>query len=583
MENKKNQKLLVQVNIFTILIFVSILVFSFLWNLYNTQEVYLSAKEDTIAYDLKHFRESVENTGGFKWFIEYAEEHNDEVVAAARKGIVAYNDDDRYIDVLIEFLTDFSYDLVEKYPQYLDGISGHIMEGAKESLQFATELYSYDDAYLIDVKDEHESYIITDASTEYPFVGSDKMLTAYEASEHSAVREILSGKSAGNTIFEKYYDKDSKKHYYIGYTPVTAEDEIVAYLCVKYDYSDFYVELKNRIINSIIISLLVLIVLDTLLMLFLYRKAIYPIGRVKESILGYMENKDGNVVSEELSRLKVKNEVGVLSDSFVQLANEMDRYTEEIKQLTGEKERTRAELSLATNIQADMLPNKFPAFPDRTDFDLYASMTPAKEVGGDFYDYILIDDDHLALVIADVSGKGVPSALFMMSSMILIGDRASMGGSPAEILEFVNKQISSNNKSFMFVTVWLGILELSTGKLTAANAGHEFPMICRNGHYEMIQDKHGRAIGIRAKSSYENYEIMLNKGDRIFVYTDGLAEAQNKEEELFGTDRILEVLNINPDASPQKVIENMISGVDGFVKGAEQFDDLTMLCVEYKK
>jgi serine phosphatase RsbU (regulator of sigma subunit) len=243
---------------------------------------------------------------------------------------------------------------------------------------------------------------------------------------------------------------------------------------------------------------------------------------------------------------------------------------------------TEAELTMATDIQADLLPSIFPAFPDRPEFDIYASMDPAKEVGGDFYDFFLIDDDHLGLVIADVSGKGVPAALFMMSSKILINSHALLGGTPAEILTRVNKQINSTNKAHMFVTVWLGILELSSGKLTTSSAGHEFPMINVSGRYELFKDKHGPAAGALSKAMYTNHEIMLKKGDSIFVYTDGVAEATDANNELFGTDRTLEALNALPEgASQQEVLKGVRTAVDAFVKEAPQFDDLTMLGLRY--
>jgi sigma-B regulation protein RsbU (phosphoserine phosphatase) len=209
-------------------------------------------------------------------------------------------------------------------------------------------------------------------------------------------------------------------------------------------------------------------------------------------------------------------------------------------------------------------------------------MDPAKEVGGDFYDLFMIDEDHLAMVIADVSGKGIPAALFMMSSKILINDHAIMGGTPAEILERVNKQVFSTNKAHMFVTVWLGIFEISTGKLTSASAGHEYPMININGKYEILKDKHGLAIGAAGISKYKNTEITLKKGDSIFVYTDGVAEANNAAEELFGTDRTLEALNaIHEGASQKEVLAGVRAAVDTFVKEAPQFDDLTMLGMKY--
>ena len=244
---------------------------------------------------------------------------------------------------------------------------------------------------------------------------------------------------------------------------------------------------------------------------------------------------------------------------------------------------TETELNMATEIQTGMLPSIFPAFPEREEFDIYASMDPAKEVGGDFYDFFMIDDDHLAMVIADVSGKGVPAALFMMSSKILINDHALMGGSPAEILERVNKQVCANNDAHMFVTVWLGILEISTGKLTTASAGHEYPIINISGKYELLKDKHGLAVGAFGMSKYKNTEIQLKKGDSIFVYTDGVAEATNANNELFGTDRTVEALNAIPkDASQKEILAGVRTAVDAFVKDAPQFDDLTMVGLKYK-
>ena len=210
-------------------------------------------------------------------------------------------------------------------------------------------------------------------------------------------------------------------------------------------------------------------------------------------------------------------------------------------------------------------------------------MDPAKEVGGDFYDYFLIDDDHLCMVIADVSGKGVPAALFMMASKIILQSVAMMGLSPAGILQRTNEAICSNNEAQMFVTVWLGILELSTGKLTAANAGHEFPAIRKpNGDFELFKDKHGFVIGGMDGVRYKEYELQLEPGSKLFVYTDGVAEATSAEKELFGTERMVEALNADPQAAPQEILKNVRASVDGFVKEAEQFDDLTMLCMEYK-
>ena len=269
-----------------------------------------------------------------------------------------------------------------------------------------------------------------------------------------------------------------------------------------------------------------------------------------------------------------------VSISLVYLTTNVSTHT--LLETRAKVEATESELRVAREIQASMLPSIFPAFPNRPEFDIHASMDPAKEVGGDFYDFFMIDEDHLALVIADVSGKGIPASLFMMSSKILINDHALMGGSPAEILQRVNKQVCANNDAEMFVTVWLGILEISTGKLTTASAGHEYPIININGKYELLKDKHGLAVGAMPIAKYKNTEITLKKGDSIFVYTDGVAEATDANEQLFGTDRTVEALNAVPAGASQKeVLAGVRAAVDDFVKEAPQFDDLTMLGLKY--
>ena len=230
-----------------------------------------------------------------------------------------------------------------------------------------------------------------------------------------------------------------------------------------------------------------------------------------------------------------------------------------------------------------MLPNIFPAFPERPDFDVYATMDPAKEVGGDFYDFFLIDETHLGLVVADVSGKGVPAALFMMISKILVQNYAMTGRSPAEVLRAVNEQICSNNREEMFVTVWFGILDTATGTITAANAGHEYPALMHaGGRFELVKNRHGFVIGALNGVRYREYELSLTPGTKLFLYTDGVPEATNAENEMFGTERMLEALNREPGASPEALLRHVRKAVDGFVLDAEQFDDLTMLCLEYR-
>lgn len=241
-----------------------------------------------------------------------------------------------------------------------------------------------------------------------------------------------------------------------------------------------------------------------------------------------------------------------------------------------------AELRMATNIQASQLPRLFPAFPDRKEFDLYAMMIPAKEVGGDFYDFFLIDDDHLGLVMADVSGKGVPAALFMMITRVLIKTHLQNGESPEEALRNVNNQLCSSNEANLFVTVWIAVLEISTGNGVAINAGHEHPIIKRaDSKYEAIEYKHFPAIATIESIPFKQHSFKLNPNDCIFIYTDGVTEATNGNHELFGMDRLVNGLNKKPDAMPKDVLSNVINEINDFVGNAEQFDDITMLCLYY--
>ncbi|MBR3347013.1 MAG: PP2C family protein-serine/threonine phosphatase [Solobacterium sp.] len=272
-----------------------------------------------------------------------------------------------------------------------------------------------------------------------------------------------------------------------------------------------------------------------------------------------------------------------LVDSLQQMEIDMNEYVVNLRKMTEDRTRIKSELELAESIQSNMLPSIFPAFPERSEFDIYALMDPAREVGGDFYDFFLIDNDHLAMVIADVSGKGIPAALFMMMSKILVKNYVTTGSSPAEALAAVNNTICQNNTNDMFVTIWLGILTISTGKIIAANAGHEYPILQRaGGQFEVIKDKHGFVVGSMPNLKYSEYEIDFHTGDTLFVYTDGLPESTNSANEQFGLDRILEVLNNEPDGEVEDLFVSMGVAVAEFVQDAEQFDDLTMLALKGK-
>ena len=344
---------------------------------------------------------------------------------------------------------------------------------------------------------------------------------------------------------------------------------------INQEASSKFDEGANHSKNTTLVMIGVILVLGTAAALAVAGRVVKPLERMTQRM---SELSDNDLLFEMEDTYRTGDEVEMLAEAFAALSKKTTDYINQITVITAEKERIGTELELATKIQADMLPNIFPAFPERPEFDIHASMTPAKEVGGDFYDFFLIDDDHLAMVMADVSGKGVPAALFMMMSKILVGNYAMMGGAPSKVLEQVNTQICKNNDEEMFVTVWLGVLEISTGRVTAANAGHEYPIIRKpGGKFELFKDKHGFVIGGMDGMTFKEYEFTLEKGGTLFLYTDGVAEATDTNNELFGTDRMLETLNKDPDASPKELLKNMKQAVDEFVGEAPQFDDLTML------
>ena len=330
-------------------------------------------------------------------------------------------------------------------------------------------------------------------------------------------------------------------------------------------------------IISFIVAFVVILVLVVVVANAFSRKLTTPIIALGQDV---KEISSGDL--DYRAEIRTNDEIGDLAQSFNDMAASLKDYVKNLAAVTAEKERIGAELNVATQIQADMLPRIFPPFPDRTEFDIYASMTPAKEVGGDFYDFFMIDDDHLALVIADVSGKGVPAALFMVIAKTLIKNRAMMGGSPNEILADVNNQLCEGNDADLFVTVWLGILEISTGHVEASNAGHEYPAIRKaDGKYELFKTKQSPAVATMEGLRFRASEFTLEPGDSLYIYTDGIPEATDIHETLYGTDKMLEVLNTTGDMPPQEVIEVMKRSVFDFTGEAPQFDDVTMLYLKF--
>ena len=277
-----------------------------------------------------------------------------------------------------------------------------------------------------------------------------------------------------------------------------------------------------------------------------------------------------------------KDEIGMLAAAFNKMTVDLKASIERSARERAEKERIETELNVAAKIQSGMLPCIFPAFPDRSEFDIYANMQPAKEVGGDFYDFFLIDKGRLAVVMADVSGKGMPAALFMVIAKTLIKNNAQQGKSPKEVFETVNKLLCENNEACMFVTAFLGYLDIAGGVFTFVNAGHNPPLLRSDGRFGWLKKKGGFVLAGMRDTLYRQDEIILNPGDDLFLYTDGVTEAVNGGQELFGGGRLLEAANKCHNLPPKEFIISIKREIDGFVRGAEQADDITMLVLRYE-
>jgi sigma-B regulation protein RsbU (phosphoserine phosphatase) len=330
-------------------------------------------------------------------------------------------------------------------------------------------------------------------------------------------------------------------------------------------------------LTPILIIIAIFIVLSIIVSFVLGSRISKPIKKLTDDV-----SKLGLSDLDIRVEVNTNDELGILARTFNKMTADLEVSIETSTRERAEKERIGAELNVAKDIQVSMLPCLFPAFPHRTEFDIYASMQPAKEVGGDFYDFFLIDDNTLAAVIADVSGKGVPAALFMVIAKTLIKNNAQSGKSPKEVFEIVNNLLCENNEASMFVSAILGYLDIPTGKFTFVNAGHNPPLLRTNGRFNWLKTEPDLVLAVMENISYKQHEITLNRGDELFMYTDGVTEAVNNKGDLFNNQRLLEVANNYLDLSLREFIVSIKCEVDKFADGAEQADDITMLALKMK-
>ncbi len=589
-ETKKtpNVGIIVQIAIFFLIGILTTGTITFIVERRLSNESVTAQAEQLAAAMADEVKQSVTEYPAYEWLLEYWYDNSDKLD-------IEY--DATYVNGTKT--EEKCRELSKKYPdiqlKYVD--EGQIASMPEEDKKLYAEIaYSWLITHVNQIKRSYHIDYLFCVVTEPPY---DSQVFLFSGADEGAVRgttfsEIYPAghkvsvaesqqKAMENAIHNSRHLADAGD-YVDHYTYMCPLGEKAVMIGLTYNLSSLRADIDATTLRGTRYAMLNQLTLSLISIALILLFVIIPLKKVQKNIRLYRVTKDSANVIKNLEKVRPHNEIGELSEDVSELACEIDDHLEKIRSITAEKERIGAELTLATRIQAAMLPSIFPPFPEKTEFDLYASMDPAKEVGGDFYDFFLVDDDHLCMVIADVSGKGVPAALFMMASKIILANNAMMGKSPSQILTDTNAAICSNNREEMFVTVWLGILEISTGRLTAANAGHEYPAVkSPDGGFELLKDKHGFIIGGMAGAKYKEYELTLEPGSKLFLYTDGVPEATDADGQMFGAERMTDALNADSGASPEQILKNVRAAVDGFVRDAEQFDDLTMLCIEIKE
>ena len=371
--------------------------------------------------------------------------------------------------------------------------------------------------------------------------------------------------------------------------PIVGEDgKVVCMALVDISMNKIISDRQAFLLQIAVIIAVVAVVMLIFILTVTDKTIVKPVVRLSTAANSYIRHKQGSSETNESVfeglKIKTRDEIETLYDSLRQMEADIGSYIREVTTITAEKERIGAELDVATHIQKSMLPCIFPAFPDRKEFDVYATMNPAKEVGGDFYDFFMVDDRHLAIVMADVSGKGVPAALFMVIGKTLIKDHTQPETDLGEVFTDVNRMLCESNSEGLFITAFEGVLDLVSGEFKFVNAGHEMPYILKaNGKAEAYKIKAGFVLAGMENMRYKSGSMMIEPGDKIFQYTDGVTEATNLKNELYGMDRLSGILNLSKDRRPEEIISAVKADIDAFVEDAPQFDDITMLCLEYKE
>lgn len=497
-----------------------------------------------------------------------------------------------YRNSLYQTYNRFAYEIGDAALAYVDGntiadylVTGETDEAYEEMTRHLRVLYENLEltSIYISVTDPEaltliNIYDVRIHDSDHPEAFALGVVDPISADPEDAVNVFLTGERSGNYFIHK----SSFGYNTSAILPVKNDaGQVTATLSVDVPMPNIIRDLNRYLMLTVAVTVLLGFLVLALALGYLRRRLIAPIRLLTANAEGFASSRTG--FSQEVLSIRTGDEVETLARALAQMERDITQYIENLAAVTAEKERIGAELSIATQIQADMLPSLFPAFPERQEFDIYATMTPAKEVGGDFYDFFMVDDRHLAIVMADVSGKGVPAALFMVIGKTLIKDHTLPGADLGEVFTQVNELLCEANKEGLFITAFEGVLDLVTGELRFVNAGHEPPFLCpAGGSYTPYKTRPGFVLAGMEGMVYRADSVTLSPGDKLFQYTDGVTEATRADQELYGMERLQAVLDRSREAAPHQLLPAVKADIDAFVGEAEQFDDITMLCVEFK-
>lgn len=482
--------------------------------------------------------------------------------------------------------------LLTEYPvkEYVDGVAeaspDEVMASAEyqEIISMLRKIKDSNDIlylYMI-VPEKTGSYYVFDTDDSEEACPYGYFMEYYEGAFKEHADTFVNGEAVEPIISNQEYGWIISVVY-----PYFEGEDFHGYVCVDISMDEVVQERQQYLLRSLMIMFSVTALFAVCYIMALNRQIVFPVKKMAKAAEEFVTAKEGENDTTTISALDVRthDELEQLCVSLKQMETDINYYIENLTAVTAEKERIGAELNVATQIQLSMLPCIFPPFPDRDELDIYATMTPAKEVGGDFYDFFMVDDRHLAIVMADVSGKGVPAALFMVIGKTLIKDHTQPGRDLGEVFTEVNNMLCESNDNGMFITAFEGVLDLVTGEFRYVNAGHEMPFIYRKGEgYEAYKIRPGFVLAGMENIKYKEQVLQLKEGDRIFQYTDGVTEATDKDNQLYGMDRLHAVLNEKCiGADTKQTLELVKADIDAFVGENDQFDDITMLCLTYVK